>query len=198
MSSRIGQTVATQLRVLRQRKDMSQEELAKALSTSQNAISRLENPTYGKASISTLKAVASFFDVALVVRFAPYSELVKWTNSLDSDSINIPVFDDDLGFVEHRLAARARAVWSESQYQKSLFDALDLRPTGISSNSTLRDIASPSKQAEGNVSVPAYHDPKQQPITERASATNMIEITELRRRVKKTRRTYRRALGKPA
>jgi hypothetical protein len=44
----------------------------------QNAVSRLENPFYGKATITTLKRIAAVFDVALVVRFVPFSRLVKW------------------------------------------------------------------------------------------------------------------------
>ena len=47
ISSRIAQTLAFQLRVLRQREGLSQADLAKKLQTSQNAISRMENPAYG-------------------------------------------------------------------------------------------------------------------------------------------------------
>ena len=41
-------------------------------------ISRYENPDYGKYSISTLLELAAAFDVALAVRFVPFSELVEW------------------------------------------------------------------------------------------------------------------------
>src|SRR4051794_60727 len=79
VSSRIGQTLATQIRVMRQRSNLTQSELAQRLGTSQNAIYRLENPLYGKHSVSTLKKVADFFDVGLIVRFAPFSEIADWT-----------------------------------------------------------------------------------------------------------------------
>src|SRR5215468_5880466 len=79
VASRIAQTLAFQLRVLRQRGGLSQAELAKKLGTSQNAISRMENPKYGKSSISTLRKIALFFKVGLVVRFAPLSEIAHWT-----------------------------------------------------------------------------------------------------------------------
>lgn len=90
VSARITQTVALQVRVLRQQRVMSQAELAEALGTSQNAIYRLENPNYGKNSISTLKKVASFFDVGLVVRLEKYSDIVDWVSRLDSESILVP------------------------------------------------------------------------------------------------------------
>ena len=100
VGSKIGQTIAFQLRVMRQRAGLSQDELAKALGTSQNAVSRMENPRYGKPSITTLKKVASFFDVGLVVRFAPLSEIVEWTTKLSTESIQVPDFCNDAGLAE--------------------------------------------------------------------------------------------------
>ena len=105
VSSRIAQTIATQIRVLRQREEMSQKDLARALVTSQNAISRLESPKYGKLSISTLKKIASVFDVGLVVRFSPFSEVVDWTTKLSEQSISVPSFASDTGFIERRSPA---------------------------------------------------------------------------------------------
>jgi ribosome-binding protein aMBF1 (putative translation factor) len=100
ISSRIGQTIAAQVRVLRQREQMSQADLAKCLGTSQNAIYRLENPRYIKHNTSTLKRVAEFFKVGLIVRFAPLSEIVDWTNNLSETSINVPDLTHDTGFVD--------------------------------------------------------------------------------------------------
>ncbi len=100
VGSKIGQTIAFQLRVMRQRAGLSQDELAKALGTSQNAVSRMENPRYGKPSITTLKKVASFFDVGLVVRFAPLSEIVEWTTKLSTESIQVPDFCNDAGLAD--------------------------------------------------------------------------------------------------
>jgi transcriptional regulator with XRE-family HTH domain len=86
---------------LRQRKDLSQAELARLLGTSQNAIYRLENPRYGRPNISTLKKLASFYDVGLIVRFAPISEIADWTTDLSQNSMDVPSFDHDTGFMEH-------------------------------------------------------------------------------------------------
>ena len=102
VSSRIAQTVASQIKVMRQEKEMSQKDLARELGTSQNAIYRLENPRYGRPSISTLRKVASFFGVGLVVRFAAFSELVDWTLNISRRSINVPSFEKDLGFVDRK------------------------------------------------------------------------------------------------
>jgi transcriptional regulator with XRE-family HTH domain len=73
-------TIAFQIRQLRNARDWEQRDLARELGNPklQPMISRYENPDYGRYSISTLLDLAAAFDVALVVRFAPFSELVEW------------------------------------------------------------------------------------------------------------------------
>jgi transcriptional regulator with XRE-family HTH domain len=89
---------------MRQRKEMSQKDLARELGTSQNAIYRLESPKAGKPNISTLEKIAAYFGVGLIVRFAPVSEVVDWTMNMSQQSIDIPDFDNDLGFMERKAA----------------------------------------------------------------------------------------------
>ena len=114
VASRIAQTIAFQLRVLRQRNEMSQAELAKALQTSQNAISRMESPEYGKPSITTLRKMASFFKVGLIVRFAPLSEIADWTISLSGPSVDVPDLEHDTGFIDKK--APASQIYNATSY----------------------------------------------------------------------------------
>ncbi|MBM3237984.1 helix-turn-helix transcriptional regulator [Candidatus Poribacteria bacterium] len=53
------------------RKKMTQEQLAQKVGITQSAIARLENPAYGKASISMLKKIADALDCRLVVKLEP-------------------------------------------------------------------------------------------------------------------------------
>ena len=100
VSARVDTSLAFQIRALRQKNgDWSQAELARRLDTSQNAVCRLESPNYGKASISTLKKLASVFDVALVVRFVRFSTLVNDVISLSTESVIVDSFDDDQGLL---------------------------------------------------------------------------------------------------
>src|SRR5260370_15781935 len=80
IESNLGKHLAFQIRGMRDRAKWNQQELAEKVSMNQNAISRLENPFYGKPTLTTLKRVAAAFDVGLVVRFAPFSELVDWVS----------------------------------------------------------------------------------------------------------------------
>lgn len=97
VSARVDAGLAFQTRSLRQKKGWSQVDLARRLDTSQNAICRLESPNYGKASISTLKKVASVFDVALVVRYVRFSALVNDALNLSTESVIVDSFDEDQG-----------------------------------------------------------------------------------------------------
>lgn len=97
ISSRVSNTLALQIRAMRQERGWSQAYLAELLGTSQNAIHRLESPQYGKPSITTLRRLASIFDVGLAVWFAPFSKLVDRATNLETDDILVPSFDEDQG-----------------------------------------------------------------------------------------------------
>jgi transcriptional regulator with XRE-family HTH domain len=104
VSARVSNTLALQIRAMRQARGWSQAQLAEALGTSQNAVYRLESPRYGKATVTTLKRLASIFDVGLSVWFVPFSKLVDRVTNLSTEDILVPSFDNDSGFHE-RVAA---------------------------------------------------------------------------------------------
>jgi transcriptional regulator with XRE-family HTH domain len=102
VDSHVSKTLAFQLRALRDAEEWSQAELAERADMPQTAVSRLESPKYGKATLTTLKRLAAVFDVALVVRFVPFSELIDWISGtprvehgLSSASIQPPKFACD-------------------------------------------------------------------------------------------------------
>lgn len=102
VESHINKGLAYQLRAMREARGWSQEELAELVDMPQTAISRLESPDYGKPTITTLKRVAKVHDVALVVRFVPFSKLVNWVsgtpyleNGLSSDALAVPSFEEE-------------------------------------------------------------------------------------------------------
>lgn len=88
---------AYQIRALRNARNWSQDELGRRVDTSQSVIARLENPDYGKFSLSTLAKLASAFDVGLLVRFVSFSELLDRTRDLSPERLNAPSFTVDPG-----------------------------------------------------------------------------------------------------
>lgn len=63
--------VAIEIAALREKRGLSQTDLAKKIGTTQSAIARLENPNYGRASLPTLEKIAKALGAKLDIRFIP-------------------------------------------------------------------------------------------------------------------------------
>lgn len=89
-----------QCRALRESREWTQPQLAEAAGMSQPRISEIERPGERKLNIETLLRLASAFDVALQVRFVPFSQLVDDDDHLDLDNFQVASFDDDIAQLE--------------------------------------------------------------------------------------------------
>lgn len=87
--------VPLKIRAMRDVRDMSQEKLGRLAGIAQPWVSKLEDPTYGRLTISTLLKIASAFDVALYVDFVPFSEILNRSASLSRESFDVCSFADD-------------------------------------------------------------------------------------------------------
>lgn len=61
--------IATEIAYHREKKGLTQAQLAKLIKTSQSTIARLENPDYRNYSMQTLRKIAEALDLELVVSF---------------------------------------------------------------------------------------------------------------------------------
>jgi transcriptional regulator with XRE-family HTH domain len=111
VAENISTGIAFQIRALRKKEVWSQEELGNRSGKPQNVISRLENPDYGKFTISTLLDIASAFDVALMVRFVPFSCLRFSLNDLSESALAVPKFEE-----ERRDALSPRSIPSQLEW----------------------------------------------------------------------------------
>jgi transcriptional regulator with XRE-family HTH domain len=82
---------------MREDRKWSQKEFGRRAGMAQGRVSVLEDPDYGKPTITTLKRIASAFDVALVVRFGPFSELAELATNLSPEDLAVPDFAHDAG-----------------------------------------------------------------------------------------------------
>ena len=89
--------LAFQIRAMREAHNWTQAELGSESGKSQVVISQLEDPDYGKFQLRTLLTLAAAFDVALVARFAPYSELLDRTLNLAPEHLAPLSFDQEFG-----------------------------------------------------------------------------------------------------
>ena len=102
MASNLSEGIAFQIRATRDKQKMSQTDLACEAGMTPNNLSRLESPDYGKQSIHSLKRIAEALDVALVVRFVPFSQYIDWLSGtpridegLSPSSLAVPSFEEE-------------------------------------------------------------------------------------------------------
>jgi transcriptional regulator with XRE-family HTH domain len=92
VAAHLSNTISAQIFMLREENGWTQKQLADKAHMGQSRISALEDPNYENVEISTLKRLASAFDVALTVRFVPFSELVEW---VDGPKLQVCNFAND-------------------------------------------------------------------------------------------------------
>lgn len=95
VAAHLSTNVAAQIQTLREQREWKQKDLAHEAGMAPARISVLEDPAYDKANISTLKRLADAFDVALIVRFVPFSQLVDWMADLSPEKLEAVEFEKD-------------------------------------------------------------------------------------------------------
>jgi len=106
-ADQVYELLALQVRQLREKRQWTQAELGVKAGMQQVQVSRAENPDYTGSKISTLSRLARAFDVALIVRFAPFSELADWLSKLSPGSFGPASFDEELSGLEYGAQTRA-------------------------------------------------------------------------------------------
>jgi transcriptional regulator with XRE-family HTH domain len=91
----ISTALAHQIRAIRLSRGLTQFDLAKLLKTTQAAISRLEDASYGRISIKTLYELAEVFDTGLEVRFSSFVTMLQRTFVPDAAAREVPSFEQE-------------------------------------------------------------------------------------------------------
>lgn len=97
--SKCNVSVPSQIRALRRRRFGTQEALAFAAEMKQSRISASEQPGT-KFNIETLIRLAATFRVGLLVKFVPFSQMLKEENEFSQDSFDVITIDHDKDFEE--------------------------------------------------------------------------------------------------
>lgn len=95
----LDDSLALQIRTLREKRQLSQDDLAERTGMKQATISRIENSEYGRWTISTLKRLARALDLPLSVRFQSWGELLDDASHFTPECLSIPGFERDPAFV---------------------------------------------------------------------------------------------------
>jgi transcriptional regulator with XRE-family HTH domain len=83
-----------QTRAIRKKRGWSQAKLADEAKVTQGVISRAEDPDYGNLTLTTIGRIAAGYDLAVIVKLVPFSELVRYCeNTSERDFANLPTFE---------------------------------------------------------------------------------------------------------
>lgn len=96
VASQISIGIPFQLRAMLKARDWTQERLAERTGMLQPRISAILKPGKTRLNIETLRRLAEAFDCALIVRFAPFSELINWSDKFSPDEFMVPAFDEEV------------------------------------------------------------------------------------------------------
>ena len=98
--AKLGTLVPAQIRALRLKSDMPrQADLAKAADMQQSRISMFETPGAANVTLETLSRLAAAFEVGVVVKFVPFSEMLRWENGFSQDHFNVKKITADTAFL---------------------------------------------------------------------------------------------------
>lgn len=92
--------IPVQVREMRKARGWTQATLGRNAGIHQEQVALAEKLNYGRFTLSTLKKLAAAFDCALIVRFAPYSELLTWKERIDATAVNPPSYEGDEGLID--------------------------------------------------------------------------------------------------
>ena len=109
VGSQISVGLPFQIRALREQRGWKQSRLAELTGMLQPRISAMESPGGVKFTLETLRRLASAFDVALMVKFVPFSELLRSSEEFNPDTFVVASFAEDGELAERkRKSARPR------------------------------------------------------------------------------------------
>ena len=99
LEASIEQNIAWQIRFNRESRKIAQSQLAELIGTHQSAISRMEDPSYGRLNLKSIVKIANAFKCAITIKFISYSELAEQNQSFSKKSIIVKSFDEETSLI---------------------------------------------------------------------------------------------------
>jgi transcriptional regulator with XRE-family HTH domain len=165
VESHLDKKLAFQIRGLRG--ELSQDQMEERVGIKQQVLSRLENPYYGKATLTTLKKIAAAYDVGLLVEFVPFSELAKRVSGTpyiergySPETLDVPSFEEEekRGVFQNQ-AITTTPIFYNFTIQLSTFDWQAAIEAAVNSRTPMQIIGNKKPQSEKVVILPAGQMP---------------------------------------
>ena len=148
----LNASIATQIKVLREQRHLTQSQLAEMAGLAQRRIAALEDVNYSSWTINVLRRLAEALDLALTIQFESFGEKLTAIEEFGRESLERPSFDNDPVFK----AATTSAFMPSKEVQKALTgNGANNEGLGLGANSTnmIEGLANRQKATEQRDSV---------------------------------------------
>jgi len=111
-----------------------QRDLARESETQQSRISMFETPGMANMTLETLSKVAGGLRCGVIVKFVPFSEMLRWENSFSPEHFDVfPRLDHDYGFLNPSAASieDANVIESAQKQEDWQLDRLPPKQLGM-------------------------------------------------------------------
>ena len=135
--AKINVNLPSQIRALRLRRKMKQEDLASEAEMLQPRISAMERPGATKFNIETLIRLAAAFKVGVVVKFVSFSEMLRWENEFSQDTFDVTNIEEDIEFQSEQQPSPALPDFVQRAGLLSYVEAQSVRGTAASGSAAL-------------------------------------------------------------
>jgi len=106
---RVG--IASQIRLIRNKLNISQTQLSEIVGTKQSVISRLEDPDAGSVNLNTLLKIAEAFDVSLIVKFSSFGKFLNEYQDVSPKELAVNSYDEEIDRINSKLDATQNSVY---------------------------------------------------------------------------------------
>jgi transcriptional regulator with XRE-family HTH domain len=136
IKAKLGVLVPSQIRALRMKSQNPplprQRDLANETGLHQSRISMFETPGAANMTIETLANVAAGLRVGLIVKFVPFSEMLRWENAYSQDAFDVnPRLEQDEAFLNPEARKEPVSIAGGSENTNQLSGGLKKEPQGI-------------------------------------------------------------------
>lgn len=133
----LNTSIATQIKVLREQRDLTQEELAELIGTKQAGISRLENVNYSAWKTETLRKIARALGVRLRITFETFGTLLDDSLEFSPENLERVPFENDPVFCEAQVQEQREQIKTFiGNIQVGFLDDLHKHPHQLTYGST--------------------------------------------------------------
>jgi hypothetical protein len=148
VSEHIRNGIPFQIRAMREERKWTQGKLGESADKPRNVITRIEDPNYGKLTITTLLEIASAFEVALLVKFVPFHKLLREYEDTSSVSLSVSGVSQEARqlakWAREKDKAETKIVDSDTVGTQLLFDLGEANAINFTDRPTARIIAFPT------------------------------------------------------